>query len=906
MFGRYVVDLKMKWTCKYCIFDSTKKEIIIQHYQLKHGHHGRTCPLPCIYQKCVCSFRTRVALNRHLSRCHRKSSVDYVNTRVKCNLCSFLEACNVKQYFSHLGIHLKNNEAVHCPFKNCSFQTRVYSTFVAHRSRSHRSQNCEHFKAELISCEIEEVEQMIEDTDDQSEDRLPSEDLWQPVQSSPFNSSSDLAVEDLIKHRLASLFLRMESILHVSKTAIQEIVEELGSIGSNVGELAKMSVKRILNGHNCSLDSSVISAITETVLETNPLVFLSKRGPLSSMYKRTSFYKENFTVIEPVEYSLDASRKKSFVYVPILKVLTALLNRSDVLDKVLQTGQVDSWKHSEQIKTFRDGLYFKDNEFLFSEELRIALGLYIDDFEVCNPLGTSRKKHKLCAIYWVIANLPGRYRSTLSSIYLATLCKTTDVKEYGYNKILEPLLSDVQVLEQHGVFVQTLGASIRGTILYVSADNLGAHSLGGFQESFSTNKFCRFCLAGREEIQTHNVSEGRFPKRTIESHEKTLSEMQNSKVTQVVDGVKSDCVLNKLEHFSTIRGFPPDFLHDLLEGVVPVELSLCLKKLIQKKYFTFDELNAAIQSFPYRFSDKTNRPQQISKSFQMKGSFGGNGHENWTLLRLLPLIIGSKVPENDATWTLILELKDIVEILASSHFSTESLGYLVSKVSDHRKLLQEQFPDFKLRPKHHFIEHYAELIKCFGPVIDFWTIRFEAKHSFFKKVVHDSRNFKNVVLTLAQQHQLTLAYYLDMPALFKPDLEVEHVSVLSTECLDLAFKLAVKSKYANVTSISVASSACICGTRYSEGMFLSVGHTSGLPDFGKLVKVLIVMNKAAFLIEPYLGWYSEHFRCFELVRYPTCEFRVVDLDELNDYHPLSSYTILDKKLMVSPKTFLLN
>lgn len=862
--------------------------------------------MPCIYQDCVCSFRTQATLIRHLHTHHAKS-VDHVNSRVKCNLCSFSEACNLKQYFSHLGIHLKNNENVQCPFEDCSFQTCVFSTFAAHRSKRHHSQNTGHFKAELISCQIEEVEERFEHTDNQPADSLPAEGCWHPVQSSPLHSNPDLPVEGLIQHKLASLFLRMEAILHVSKTAIQEIVEELGSIGSNVGELAEMSVKQVLNKHNCSLDSSVIAAITETVLETNPLAFLSKRGPLSSIYKRTTYYKDNFTVIEPVEYTLDASRKNTFVYVPILKVLTALLNRSDVLDKVLQSDQADTWKHPETIKTFRDGLYFKDNKILFSDELRIALGLYIDDFEVCNPLGTSRKKHKLCAIYWLIANLPGRDRSTLSSIYLATLCKTKDVKEYGYDKILEPLLSDVEVLEQHGVFVQTLGASIRGTILYVSADNLGAHSLAGFQESFSTNKFCRFCLAARDEIQTHEVRERRFPKRTEELHEQTLCEIQKNKDSHaVVDGVKRDCPLNRLAHFSTMKGFPPDFLHDVFEGVVPLELSLCLKKLIQKKYFTLDELNAAIQSFPYRFSDKTNRPQQILKSFQLKGSLGGNGHENWSLLRLLPLIIGSKVPENDATWSLILELKDIVEILASSQFSTESLDYLDSKISDHRKLLQDEFPDFRLRPKHHFIEHYPELIKCFGPVIDFWTIRFEAKHSFFKKAVHDSGNFKNVMLTLAQRHQLTLAYHLDMPTLFKPDLVVDHVSVLSTECLDLSFKLAVKSKYSNVTSISVASSACIYGTRYSEGMFLSVGYTSGLPDFGRLVKILIVMNKPAFLIEPYSAWYSEHFRCFELTKYTTCELRVVDPDELNDYHPLSSYAVLDKKLMISPKTFLLN
>lgn len=60
--------------------------------------------------------------------------------------------------------------------------------------------------------------------------------------------------------------------------------------------------------------------------------------------------------------------------------------------------------------------------------------------------------------------------------------------------------------------------------------------------------------------------------------------------------VSKETVLNKLTYFHTVTGFPPDVLHDLLEGLVPVELSLCLGKLISAKYFTLEQLNIAIQS----------------------------------------------------------------------------------------------------------------------------------------------------------------------------------------------------------------------------------------------------------------------------------------------------------------------
>lgn len=160
---------------------------------------------------------------------------------------------------------------------------------------------------------------------------------------------------------------------------------------------------------------------------------------------------------------------------------------------------------------------------LSSKDLSIALGLYIDDFEVYNPLPTSKKKkHKICAVYWVISNLPIRYRSSVQSTYLACLCHNNDVKKYGYGAILEPLIKDLEVLQQQGLYVQKLGTTVRGTVLYVSADNLGAHSLAGFHESFNVDKFCRFCLASQQDIDIHEVKEKEFPLRTVELTHRTF------------------------------------------------------------------------------------------------------------------------------------------------------------------------------------------------------------------------------------------------------------------------------------------------------------------------------------------------------------------------------------------------
>lgn len=73
---------------------------------------------------------------------------------------------------------------------------------------------------------------------------------------------------------------------------------------------------------------------------------------------------------------------------------------------------------------------------------------------------------------------------------------------------------------------------------------------------------------------------------------------------------------DSLEYF-VVSGYPPDILHDLLEGIVPAWLS----------HFR---------------------------------------HENWALIRLLPLLIGHKEPQGDNALNILMLLKDIVELAVAT------------------------------------------------------------------------------------------------------------------------------------------------------------------------------------------------------------------------------------------------
>lgn len=90
-------------------------------------------------------------------------------------------------------------------------------------------------------------------------------------------------------------------------------------------------------------------------------------------------------------------------------------------------------------------------------------------------------------------------------------------------------------------FIPQLWSFIKGTVQSVVADNLGAHGLAGFVESFSGKYFCRFCTAQHCDIQGKEVKSGVFERRTKEVHQlhvKTAQEKGES-----CFGVKTVCFL---------------------------------------------------------------------------------------------------------------------------------------------------------------------------------------------------------------------------------------------------------------------------------------------------------------------------------------------------------------------------
>lgn len=84
----------------------------------------------------------------------------------------------------------------------------------------------------------------------------------------------------------------------------------------------------------------MITDIATELCKSNPISqALRSDGPLSTAYKRNEYFKENFSVVEPVEYVLNARERRSYQYVPILKSLSEIFKKKEMQDFLMNSGK---------------------------------------------------------------------------------------------------------------------------------------------------------------------------------------------------------------------------------------------------------------------------------------------------------------------------------------------------------------------------------------------------------------------------------------------------------------------------------------------------------------------------------------------------------------------------------------
>ncbi|CAF0827652.1 unnamed protein product [Brachionus calyciflorus] len=313
--------------------------------------------------------------------------------------------------------------------------------------------------------------------------------------------------------------------------------------------------------------------------------------------------------------------------------------------------------------------------------------------------------------------------------------------------------------------------NLKGSISYLVADNLASNSIGGFIESFNTSGYCRFCLLTKEKIQ-ETFDEDISQMRTKESY---LNDCNNQKDTNHKkihsNGVKNDSCLNELQFFNVTNGLPPDLMHDFLEGVIPNNLLLLLNSLNESKILSIHEFLEQFKQFNYGRIDSKNKVpiDMFNEKILKKDTISLSASNMWTLIRVFPIIFGFKLKEN-LKYLHFLKLIEIFRKINSSYFTEDEILTLKYEIFFYLSEYKIHYSEKNFKPKHHFITHYPNAIKRFGPPKDYSTMRFESKHSYFKRVNHATRNHLNLTKSLSYGHQNLQLFHLLSENYFQNEL----------------------------------------------------------------------------------------------------------------------------------------
>lgn len=107
----------------------------------------------------------------------------------------------------------------------------------------------------------------------------------------------------------------------------------------------KNIIHNTLENHCCTIEGSVINDLVNNVCQLNPIrVALSEEGPFGTAYQWHKYLKEQFSIVEPVEYILDAKQGRSFQYRSILHSLSQVLKSSEIQENLLKSARrVQEW-----------------------------------------------------------------------------------------------------------------------------------------------------------------------------------------------------------------------------------------------------------------------------------------------------------------------------------------------------------------------------------------------------------------------------------------------------------------------------------------------------------------------------------------------------------------------------------
>ena len=748
-----------------CRFEAARHRQYIKHIKTTHP---RVTNVTCKFKHfCLRNFLSIEDLILHIKEDHSvlpatagTSSLNaaVVDVPCRCNLvsCGSRQFSGVTALMTHFNT-FHHKDARECMFENCDKKFGQSSTSRHHFRLKHIGKGDMQLKAvHLVNVPnlpppsvltgalfgIDAVSDPAEHEDLQEYNQFDIDDI---ESGEPEDES-----EEYFLQYYADFLNRLVHHKFIPQSTVQDIAEEYFQNSKKSQEIREKKLRESLSGVP-NLTENEANKIIRDVIEDD--FFLKAQEKLNTQYKRTKFVQDEMQYVAPVEILLnksevDKGQKKDVIhYVPLEAAVKNLLEDKSSL-QMFERERNKPPKESGKIADIQDGSLLKSNKFFQENPKALGFLFYSDGVELKNPLGAARGTYKVVQVFYTLVNIPKNQRCQVDKLQLAMIFKEKLLKKYSYEIIYKRMVEDLIKLEGGMLVNIPEPEMIKVGLLLHAADNLEAHLLGGFSGSFSSKSICRFCHIQYEQLDDNihdfdgdkpherwTVQEYDTIANSLESQETSAeveyvidvgeaeeddfeddeSEEDEDEDNDVADdeilnkwGMKSVCPLNVLQSFHCVNGFPPDLLHDLLEGVVAEDLLSIIRTLSSKRWFSIEAYNTALKDlgwFSYETSDK---PQSVPISRQT-GKLKGKAVSQWVHCRNWPLVVKKFiVDKNDPVLALGLKLHELTERVTATEYYQYEIDLLEEVTTEYlemRKKIRLDFPEFfkRPKPKHHFI-----------------------------------------------------------------------------------------------------------------------------------------------------------------------------------------------------------
>lgn len=492
-----------------CFQDSDKQKIL-NHIFINHSSEA-IFNMKCFVPNCKRYFKNFIALKKHINS-HKHSEISHEN--IKCNFKDCSNKFNnlkglYKCYFSHIR-ELKNSnsaQSLNCFYENCNYENlnideTTARAFSSHLSKYHKNE--EEKKASFLkeSCRIDnaEIENQNEynlndnDNDNYNDNDDVYEEGWGRDSFALKYQKKMIAFENFY-HRL---YIKLKDRYLIAKYKCDELFSDIDDIieTNNLGLLDYIDNCKTLYKPEKTLE------LVEYYIKTNQSLYSKVHKYSKFDSAKDSFLKKTGYFVKPQEIRLNTpeiekykelnpkygkikkNQYKTYQVTSLMGTIQALFKNKEFQNEYFKPRLPNPEK---KIRSFRDGEIFKNNELFQKEPDALQIVLYNDGFDSHNPIGDKRQELKTNATYFKIGNLDISYQSVDHFTQSLILCDNALFEFYKFHKIFAPSLEELKILENEGVMVnyKDVFINLKGTISFVAADNLAAHKIGGFVESFN-------------------------------------------------------------------------------------------------------------------------------------------------------------------------------------------------------------------------------------------------------------------------------------------------------------------------------------------------------------------------------------------------------------------------------------